>query len=96
MNVIIKPIVSEKMTSQTELMNKYAFVVSKLANKIDIKKSIELAYDVKVKSVKTMNYYGKMKSRNTKAGVVVGKKNSFKKAIVELSKGNSIDFYSNI
>lgn len=96
MNVIIKPIVSEKMTSQTELMNKYAFVVSKLANKIDIKKSIELAYDVKVKSVKTMNYYGKMKSRNTKAGVVVGKKNSFKKAIVELIKGNSIDFYSNI
>ena len=96
MNVIIKPIVSEKMTSQTELMNKYAFVVSKLANKIDIKKSIESAYDVKVKSVKTMNYYGKMKSRNTKAGVVVGKKNSFKKAIVELSKGNSIDFYSNI
>ena len=96
MNIIIKPIVSEKMTSQTELMNKYAFVVSKLANKIDIKKSIELAYDVKVKSVKTMNYYGKMKSRNTKAGVVIGKKNSFKKAIVELSKGNSIDFYSNI
>jgi large subunit ribosomal protein L23 len=96
MNVIIKPIVSEKMTSQTELMNKYAFVVSKLANKIDIKKSIELTYDVKVISVKTMNYYGKMKSRNTKAGVVVGKKNSFKKAIVELSKGNSIDFYSNI
>ena len=96
MNVIIKPIVSEKMTNQTDLMNKYAFVVSKLANKIDIKKSIESAYDVKVKSVKTMNYYGKMKSRNTKAGVVVGKKNSFKKAIVELSKGNSIDFYSNI
>jgi large subunit ribosomal protein L23 len=96
MNVIIKPIVSEKMTNQTELMNKYAFIVSKLANKIDIKKSIESAYDVKVKSVKTMNYYGKIKSRNTKAGVVTGKRNSFKKAIVELIEGNSIDFYSNI
>jgi len=96
MSIIIRPIVTEKMTSQTDLMNKYAFVVSKTANKIDIKKSIEDAYGVKIKSVRTMNYYGKTKSRNTKGGVVYGKKNSFKKAIVELIEGNSIDFYSNI
>mgnify|MGYP001254232679 FL=1 len=96
MNFIIKPIVTEKITQQTELLNRYAFVVCKSANKIDIKKSIETAYEVKVKSVKTMNYYGKMKSRSTKSGVIMGKKNSFKKAIVELVEGNSIDFYSNI
>ena len=95
MNLILKPIVTEKMTNQTDLFNRYAFVVSKSANKIDIKKSVESLYEVKVKSVRTMNYYGKIKSRSTKGGVINGKKNSFKKAIVELADGNSIDFYSN-
>ena len=71
-------------------------LVSKSANKIDIKKSIEGLYDVKVKSVRTMNYYGKTKSRFTKAGVIRGKKSAFKKAIVELIDGNSIDFYNNV
>ena len=96
MDLIIKPLVTEKITNQTELFNRYAFVVSKYANKIDIKKSIEVLYDVKVKSVRTMNYYGKSKSRFTKAGVVRGKKSAFKKAIVELIDGNSIDFYNNV
>ncbi|RPG58661.1 MAG: 50S ribosomal protein L23 [Flavobacteriales bacterium TMED191] len=96
MDLIIKPLVTEKITNQTELFNRYAFVVSKSANKIDIKKSIEGLYDVKVKSVRTMNYYGKSKSKFTKAGVVRGKKSAFKKAIVELIDGNSIDFYNNV
>lgn len=96
MDLIIKPLVTEKITNQTELFNRYAFVVSKSANKIDIKKSIEGLYDVKVKSVRTMNYYGKSKSRFTKAGVIRGKKSAFKKAIVELIDGNSIDFYNNV
>ncbi|MBF25287.1 MAG: 50S ribosomal protein L23 [Flavobacteriales bacterium] len=96
MNIILKPIVTEKMTSQTESFNRYAFVVLKTANKIDIKKSVESLYEVKVKSVRTMNYYGKTKSRSTKGGVVEGKKNSYKKAIVQLVDGNSIDFYSNV
>ena len=96
MDLIIKPLVTEKITNQTEIFNRYAFVVSKSANKIDIKKSIEVLYDVKVKSVRTMNYYGKSKSRFTKAGVVRGKKSAFKKAIVELIDGNSIDFYNNV
>ncbi len=96
MDLIIKPLVTEKITNQTELFNRYAFVVSKSANKIDIKKSIEGLYDVKVKSVRTMNYYGKTKSRFTKAGVIRGKKSAFKKAIVELIDGNSIDFYNNV
>ena len=62
MNLIIKPIVTEKITRQTELLNRYAFVVCKSANKIDIKKSVESLYGVKVKSVRTMTYYGKRKS----------------------------------
>ena len=96
MSLIIRPIVTEKVTQQTESMNRYAFVVSKSANKIDIKKVIEGHYSVKVKSVRTMNYYGKMKSRSAKGGMIVGSKNAFKKAVVDLAKGDSIDFYSNV
>jgi large subunit ribosomal protein L23 len=96
MDLIIKPIVTEKMNNQTETFNRYGFVVSKFANKIDIKDSVETMYNVKVKSVRTMNYYGKAKSKFTKAGVIKGSKNAFKKAIVELIEGNSIDFYNNI
>ena len=91
MNLILKPIVTEKMSTQTERFNRYAFVVSRSANK----RSVENLYEVKVKSVRTMNYYGKTTSRSTKGGVIQGKKNSFKKAIVELVDGNNIDFYSN-
>ena len=95
MSVIIKPIVTEKITQQTDAFNCYAFMVSRSVNKIDIKKSVEKLYEVKVSSVRTMNYYGKTKSRSTQGGVIKGKKNSFKKAIVDLEDGNSIDFYSN-
>ena len=96
MDVILKPIVTEKITEQTDLFNRYAFAVSKSANKFDIKKSVEVLYGVTVKSVRTMNYYGKIKSRFTKGGVIKGKKSSFKKADVELCEGNSIDFYNNM
>ncbi len=95
MSVIIKPIVTEKMTQKTESLNDYGFVVTKNANKIEIKKAVEEHYSVKVKSVRTMIYRGKEKSRFTKTGVVKGKTNSFKKAIVRLEKDNSIDFYNN-
>ena len=94
MNLIIKPIVTEKITQQTDALNCYAFVVSRSANKIDIKKSVESLYGVKVKSVRVMNYYGKKKSKFTKGGVIKGKKSAFKKAIVELFEGSSIDFYN--
>ena len=96
MDLIIRPIVTEKMTAQTDLLNRYGFVVSKSANKFDIKNSVEKLYNVKVKSVRTMNYYGKTKSRFTKGGVIQGKRSAFKKAIVELFEGDSIDFYNNI
>ena len=95
MNVIIKPIVTEKMTQKTESLNDYGFVVNRKANKIEIKKAVENSYGVKVLSVRTMIYRGKEKSRFTKRGVIKGKTSSFKKAIVRLEKDNSIDFYNN-
>ena len=95
MNVIIKPIVSEKMTQQTEALNDYGFVVNRKSNKIEIRKAIEDNYNVKVKSIRTMIYRGKEKSRFTKTGVIKGTTSSFKKAIVRLEKDNSIDFYNN-
>ena len=95
MSVIIKPIVTEKMTKQTESLNDYGFVVSKRANKIQIKNEVEQTYGVKVLSVRTMIYAAKKKSRFTKTGVISGKTNTIKKALVRLAKDNSIDFYNN-
>ena len=95
MSVIIKPIVTEKMTKQTESLNDYGFVVSKRANKIQIKNEVEQTYGVKVLSVRTMIYAAKKKSRFTKTGVISGQTNTIKKALVRLAKDNSIDFYNN-
>lgn len=96
MTVLIKPIVTEKMNSQGESMGRYGFVVDKKANKLQIKKAIEDLYDVTVTSVNTLRYEGKNKSRYTRTGVIAGRKNSFKKAIITLAEGETIDFYSNI
>jgi large subunit ribosomal protein L23 len=96
MAILVKPVVSEKMTDQSEKLNRYGFVVSVAANKIEIKKAVEKAYSVSVESVNTMNYGGKTKTRNTKAGLIKGKTNKFKKAIVTVADGDVIDFYSNI
>jgi len=96
MEIILKPIVTEKMTDLSEKLNRYAFVVSRDANKIEIKKAVEGMYDVAVVAVNTMNYQGKAKSRYTKGGMVNGRTNSYKKAIVTLQDGDSIDFFSNI
>ena len=96
MEVIVKPVVSEKMTDQSEKLNRYGFVVNHSANKIQIKKAVESAYGVTVESVNTMNYAGKSKSRFTKAGLIQGKTNKYKKAIITVAEGDVIDFYSNI
>jgi len=96
MKVIIKPIVTEKMTVQGESLNRYGFVVDRKANKLQIKKAVEEMYNVSVATVNTMVYSGKEKSRYTKSGIIVGRTNSFKKAIVTLVEGDKIDFYSNI
>jgi large subunit ribosomal protein L23 len=96
MDILLKPIVTEKMTNQGEDMNRYGFLVHKDANKIQIKQAVERMYGVSVESVNTMRYGGKIKSRYTKSGIVSGKTKSYKKAIITLAEGDTIDFYSNI
>jgi len=96
MNILIKPIITEKMTAQSEIFNRFAFVVDKSANKIEIKKSVEETYDVTVESVRTMVCIGKKRTRGTKSGFISGMTKTYKKAIVSLSEGDTIDFYSNI
>ncbi|TAJ13390.1 50S ribosomal protein L23 [Marinilabiliaceae bacterium JC017] len=96
MKVIIKPIVTEKMTEQGETLNRYGFIVDKRANKLEIKKAVEEFYNISVESVNTMVYGGKEKTRYTKSGIIAGRTNSFKKAVVTLVEGDKIDFYSNI
>jgi len=96
MNIIIKPVVTEKMTKVGEKLNRYGFIVHKKANKIQIKKAIQDLYGVEVESVNTMNYTGSNKQRFTKGGLVRGRTTSFKKAIVTLAQNETIDFYSNI
>ncbi len=96
MDILIKPIVTEKMTALGTTLNRYGFIVQKDANKQQIKKAVESLYQVNVSSVNTMIYSGKRKSRYTKSGIISGKTSAYKKAIVTLAEGNTIDFYSNI
>jgi len=96
MGVIVKPVITEKMTDKGEKLNQFGFIVDRHANKLQIKGEVETLYGVAVLSVNTMNYPGKNKSRNTKSGVITGKTKAFKKAIVTLAEGETIDFFSNI
>ncbi len=97
MNVLIKPLITEKMTAVTEKFpNRYGFVVDPDATKNQIKTAVEQMYGVTVVDVNTINYLGKRKMRYTKTGLMTGRKNSIKKAIVTVSDGQVIDFYSNI
>ena len=96
LEVLLKPILTEKLTGQEERLHRYGFFVDRKANKIQIKKAVEDMYGVTVESVNTMRYAGKNKSRTTKAGVIAGKSNAFKKAMVTVKEGDKIDFFSNI
>ena len=97
MGIIIKPIVTEKQTAITEKFpNRYGFRVSPDANKLEIKKAVEDMYSVTVVDVNTINYSGKRKSRYTISGILRGKQAAFKKPIVRLIGGETIDFFSNI
>jgi len=96
MSIIVKPIITEKMTAQGEKLNRFGFLVDRKANKLEIKKAVQELYNVEVVTVNTINHAGKAKSRYTKAGYVSGRTTAFKKAIVTLAKGETIDFYSNI
>ena len=96
MSILIKPIITEKATNDSELFNRYAFVVDKKANKIEIQKAVETAYGVSISSVKTLNYPVQKNTKFTKKGLVTGKKGAYKKAIIQLAEGESIDFYNNL
>jgi large subunit ribosomal protein L23 len=96
MEILKKPILTEKASLLTEKLNRYAFKVDHRANKLQIKTAIEQMYGVNIEAVNTMVVFGKTKTRNTKAGMVSGRAAKFKKAIVTLKDGETIDFYSNI
>jgi len=96
MAYIIKPIVTEKANNNSEKLNQFSFIVRPDVNKLQIKQEVEALYNVNVVSVNTIRYAGKNKSRYTRAGLVRGRTNAFKKAIVTLKEGETIDFYSNI
>jgi|ERR1017187_4959727 large subunit ribosomal protein L23 len=95
-DVLIKPILTEKANSQQEKLRRYAFRVDRKANKLEIKKAIEGFYGVTITDVNTVIVPAKHKTRSTKAGIVEGRKPSYKKALVTLAKGETIDLYSNI
>jgi large subunit ribosomal protein L23 len=96
MSIIIKPIITEKITKESEISNRFGFVVDKKANKIQIKKAIEATYGVNIIAINTMNVRPDRSVKFTKSGLISGKTNAIKKAIVQVKEGESIDFYNNI
>lgn len=96
MDILIKPIITEKATSDSELYNRYGFEVNPSANKIQIKQAVEEQYNVSVTAVRTMNVRRNRRTRYTKNGFQVGKTKAIKKAFVQLADGDMIDLYSNL
>ena len=96
MSILIKPIITEKATNDSELFNRFAFVVDKKANKVEIKVAVEAAYGVSVEKVRTINVRPDRKTKFTKTGIQHGKTNALKKAIVQLAEGEMIDLYTNM
>ena len=96
MSILIKPIITEKATLDSELRNCFSFLVNTKANKIEIKKAVETAYGVSVDKVRTINVRPDRKTKYTKTGLQHGKTNAIKKAIVQLAEGETIDLYANI
>ena len=96
MEILQKPILTEKASALTEKSNRFTFRVDHRANKLQIKSAIEKMYGVNIIALNTMVVVGKLKSRNTKGGIVSGRSPKYKKAIVTLKDGETIDYYSNI
>jgi len=96
MSILIKPVITEKATTASELDNRYTFLVDTKANKVEIKKAVEAAYGVTVQKIRTLNYGPDRKVRYTKTGIQRGKTNATKKAIVQVVEGETIDFYNNL
>jgi large subunit ribosomal protein L23 len=96
MEILKKPVLTEKATLLTDKLNRYTFHCDHRANKLQIKSAIQEMYGVTVESVNTMVIVGKLKTRSTKAGMVSGRAAKIKKAVITLKQGEVIDFYSNI
>jgi len=96
MSILIKPIITEKATANSELNNCFTFQVNNKANKIEIKKAVEAAYGVSVEKVRTINVRPDRSTKFTKTGIQHGKTNAVKKAIVQLAEGETIDLFSNM
>ncbi len=96
MSILIKPIITEKATADSEMNNCYTFLVKPTSNKVEIKKAVEATYGVSVEKVRTLRYGAERKTRYTKTGLQKGKTNSTKKAIIQVVEGDAIDFYSNL
>ena len=96
MSILIKPIITEKATNDSEVNNRFSFVVNNNANKIQIKNAVEAVYGVSVTKVRTINVRPDRKTRYTKRGMVSGKTSAYKKALVQVAEGETIDLYSNL
>ncbi|HEY4155616.1 MAG TPA: 50S ribosomal protein L23 [Puia sp.] len=94
--VLIRPILTEKANAQQEKLRRYAFKVNRKANKLEIKKAVEDFYGITVLDVNTAVVPSKARSRSTKAGLITGRKPGYKKALITLAEGDTIDLYSNI
>jgi len=94
--ILIRPIITEKMTAQGETEGRYGFEVDKSSNKVQIKHAVEQEYGVTVTGVRTMICRGKTRTRYTKTNILRGSTSSYKKAVVTLKKGDVIDLYSSI
>ncbi len=95
-DVLIQPVVTEKSTAQIEEKNVYTFIVNKDANKHEIARAVEKAWDVTVLDVRTMRYYGKAKRSilgRIHKNWDLGRRPTFKKAVVQLAEGDHIEFY---
>ena len=96
MNILLKPVITEKATAESELKNRFTFLVDTDANKVQIKKAVENTYGVSVDKVRTMRYGSERRIRYTKTGIQRGKSARTKKAIVQLAEGDTIDFYNKL
>jgi large subunit ribosomal protein L23 len=94
--ILIKPILTEKANAQQEKLSRYAFKVNRRANKLEIKTAVEQFYGVNVVDVNTLVVPGKSKTRSTKSGIISGVKSGYKKALVTVAEGETIDLYASI
>jgi large subunit ribosomal protein L23 len=94
--ILIKPILTEKANAQQESLRRYAFKVNRRANKLEIKTAIEQFYGVNVLEVNTLVVPGKQKTRSTKSGIISGVKSGYKKALVTVAEGETIDLYASL